>query len=114
MSLDIWLEMPLATGNEEYIAVLYEANITHNLNNMAKEAGLYEIMWRPDEIGVRFARDAVYQLEEGIKYMLEHKVELMPFTPDNGWGSYEGLLRVAQEFCEACYRYPNALIKVSR
>ena len=27
--------------------VLYDANITHNLGEMAKKAGIYEALWRP-------------------------------------------------------------------
>lgn len=34
---------------------LYDANITHNLNRMADEAGIYEHVWRPEEIGVTTA-----------------------------------------------------------
>lgn len=33
-------------------AKLSSLNITHNLNNMAKEVGLYEVLWRPEEMGL--------------------------------------------------------------
>ena len=31
---------------------VYSANITHNLNTMADEAGIYKHLWRPDEIKI--------------------------------------------------------------
>ena len=39
MSLDVYLMV----DNER----VYDANITHNLNSMASEAGCYEALWRP-------------------------------------------------------------------
>lgn len=52
MSLDVTLTDPSGT-------VLYEANITHNLNKMAAEAGIYECLWRPDEHGITHARQII-------------------------------------------------------
>ena len=42
---------------------LYSANITHNLNTMAREAGLYECLWRPGEIS---AVDLIEPLTKGL------------------------------------------------
>jgi hypothetical protein len=36
-------------------AKLFSLNITYNLNKMAKEVGLYEVLWRPEEIGITTA-----------------------------------------------------------
>ena len=44
MSLDVYLTD--AEGRE-----VFSANITHNLGAMAKEAGIYMHLWRPDELG---------------------------------------------------------------
>jgi precorrin-6x reductase len=47
MSLDIWLEIS---------ATPFEANITHNLNRMAEAAGVYKVLWRPEENEIKCAR----------------------------------------------------------
>ena len=36
------------------------------------------------------------------------------FNPENGCGSYEGLLSFAEKYLEACKEYPNSFILVSR
>ena len=43
MGLDVYLKDPTATYNVEY---LYNDGITHNLNKMASEAGIYMALWR--------------------------------------------------------------------
>jgi hypothetical protein len=45
---------------------VYTANITHNLNRMAKEAGIYKHLWRPDEIGITLAGELIEPLQSGL------------------------------------------------
>lgn len=40
-------------------ARLSSLNSTHNLNNMAKAAGLYQVLWRPEEIGISTASQII-------------------------------------------------------
>jgi len=35
-------------GSTDY----YNGNVTHNLTDMAKEADLYELLWRPEEVAL--------------------------------------------------------------
>jgi len=58
MSLDV----EIIGGNGAY----YEANVTHNLNKMAMEAGIYEYLWRPDEIGITKAGRLIEPLSKGL------------------------------------------------
>ena len=44
---------------------VYDANITHNLGKMAGEAGIYEALWRPEEIDKTKASEIVELLEKG-------------------------------------------------
>jgi len=93
---------------------VYSSNITHNLNVMAEQAGIYEHLWRPDEIGVTKAKELIEPLRQGL-----HKLKLNPekykeFNPDNGWGSYEGLVKFVENYLNACYKYPEAEVEVSR
>jgi hypothetical protein len=113
MSLDIYLYSNYCEhckrGDE-----VYHGNVTHNLGAMAKEASLYNAMWRPEEIGAKFARQIVYLLIFGIDNLKTEPEAYKKMNPENGWGSYDGLLRVAMEYAEACKKYPDAFIEVSR
>ena len=92
----------------------YRFNITHNLGKMAGKAGIYEVMWRPDEIGVKHAKDAIPLLKAGIHYLDNNKDECIKLNPPNGWGSYDGLLGQAMEYLSACEYNPDTVIEVSR
>src|SRR6266446_5769613 len=54
------------TVNLEDSSYVFSANITHNLNKMAAEATLYFPLWKPKELGIKFARDLVERLDHGL------------------------------------------------
>ena len=93
---------------------VYHANITHNLGKMAAEAGVYMALWRPEEIGVTTASQVVEPLQSGLALLVAEPARFMAFSPANGWGSYDGLVRSVREYLAACREYPNAAVSVSR
>lgn len=93
---------------------VYDANITHNLNKMADVAGIYEILWRPDESGFEKAKDIVSKLEAGLIKLVLYKSEYEKYNPTNGWGSYEGFVTFCADYLQACRDYPESEIHVSR
>lgn len=95
----------------EYV---YDANITHNLNTMAQEAGIYMHLWRPEEIGITKAEELIEPLREGLHLLKMDPERFKKFNPDNGWGSYEGLVKFVENYLNACYENREALIEVSR
>ena len=46
--------------------LLYTANITHNLGEMASEVGIYKAIWRPKEIGAKYGKDITSVVEKGL------------------------------------------------
>lgn len=72
MSLDVQLRGEPATidcvcsqcghihKNKE-AAEYFGANITHNLREMASNAGIYEAVWRPEDIGIEMASQFLCQ-----------------------------------------------------
>ena len=110
MSLDIGLYYKL-DGNDQTV---FDRNITHNLNKMADEAGIYEALWRPDENGYEKASDITPILEEGLKKLKADPEHFAKFNAPNDWGMYEHFVPFVEEVLEACKKYPNALIWVSR
>lgn len=93
---------------------IYEDNITHNLNEMAKAAGLYEALWHPEKIDAKDARDIIPVLRAGLAKLRAQPDHFRQYNPSNGWGTYEGLVEFVTNYLAACEEYPDAKIEVSR
>lgn len=113
MSLDVYLEIgPCEHCGREAEAV-WDYNITHNLNKMADEAGIYFALWRPEEIGITKAKQLIEPLGDGLKKLLENPTKYKEHNPSNGWGDYDGLVRFVTEYIKACGQYPDANVRAS-
>lgn len=106
MSLDVTLR-----HNNEYV---FDANITHNLGEMASRAGIYFHLWRPEEIDITTASQLIDPLYNGLCELLRHPKEYKKYESENGWGTYDGLLKFVQSYYLACVEYPEAIIEVDR
>jgi hypothetical protein len=99
---------------------VYEGNITHNLADMASHVELsngltlYQVLWRPDEHELKFARDISDLLDEGWNILLADPEKYKKYNPPNGWGSYDGLERFVYNYRNACRDIPDAELRVSR
>lgn len=93
---------------------VYSANITHNLNKMADGAGIYKHLWRPDEIGITKAAELIEPLRAGLALLKSDPARFKKFNPENGWGTYEGLVIFVEDYLAACEEYPAAKVSVSR
>jgi len=109
MSLDITLVASRPTA-------VFECNITHNLANMAREAGLYAPMWAPETIAppIIWAGDLIPYLEKGLAELEADHKRFFCLAPANGWGTYEGLVAGARQYLAACRANPDASVEVSR
>jgi hypothetical protein len=120
MSLDVYLNRKRylsydegKTYTEENEQV-YWANITHNLGKMAGEAGIYEALWRPEEIGKTKASEIIELLEKGLLDLKARPEYFEIFNSPNGWGMYEHFVPFVEKYLNACKEFPNAEISVSR
>lgn len=89
---------------------IYDADITHNLTGMAKEAGIYELLWR----GSGVARDMIAPLTEAIGLMESDPERFRAFDAKNDWGTYDDFLPWLRRLLIACLDNPEATIEVSR
>jgi len=89
-------------------------NITHNLSKMANMAGLYEALWRPEELDITHAHQLIDILRDGLCLLKDAPVRFKALNPENGWGNYEGLVRFVEDYLKACEENPQAQIRVSR
>jgi len=110
MSLDFSLDYKKDNNDIE----VFSANITHNLGTMADKAGIYYALWRPEEIKAKKAKDVVEILEKGLKKLKAKPAYYKKFNSSNGWGMYKHFVPFVEEILEACKKYPNAKIYISR
>ena len=133
MSLDFYVYVPeyhayvRHNGKTEAIALENEecerkhvGNITHNLNEMAIHVPvsdtltLYNVLWRPDESDLNTTDDILEYVTIGLKYLIDHKKDLLQYNPDNGWGDYDGLLDFTKRVGSACLFHPHCKIEAER
>ena len=107
MSLDVTLTAVRLT-------TVFDRNITHNLNKMADEAGIYKHLWRPEEVGISKASELIEPLKSGLDLLLSDRERFERFNPSNGWGNYSTLVEFVREYLFACEENPDAEIGVSR
>lgn len=93
---------------------VFEANITHNLNKMADAAGIYQHLWRPEEIGVTEAHQLIEPLRAGLARMRAEPEKFRAFNAENGWGKYENLVAFTEKYLAACIENPEAQVRACR
>lgn len=87
---------------------VFERNITHNLTGMAREAGIYEVLWRPTK-GTK-AKDIISVLADGLTLLREDRERFEKFNPENGWGDYDGFVEAVSKILTACKENPDARV----
>lgn len=104
MSLDLYL---VETSPHEVAG----HNITHNLTDMAEEAGIYRLLWRPKK--GQLASDMIEPLKRAIAEMEANPERFTRHDSPNGWGLYENFLPWLREVLASCEKYPNAEVRAS-
>lgn len=109
MSLNIYLETTDSNQHESIRkAVVYNANITHNLATMADEAGIYMHIWRPTKIGIKKAAQLIEPLRAGLTLLKNDRARFEQYNAKNGWGVYVNLVQFVEKYLVACEEYPDA------
>lgn len=118
----------------EHLECLYSANITHNLNEMADEAGIYDALWRPHRLVDGYnipegEHDAEYEFEKSVTIQAKDIIDIVEkglvdlknrpehfkqFNSPNGWGLYKNFVPFVEKYLEALKEHPEAIIKISR
>lgn len=105
---------PCVVTSQEETNEVYSSNVTHNLNSMAEEAGIYKHLWRPDEIGITKAGQLIEPLRAGLTLLKSDPPRFEKHNPLNGWGSYQAFVPWVENYLRACEENPDADIHVSR
>ena len=114
MSLDIYLVDKIYEEYTHEQECYWTGNITHNLNEMAMCVSAYHYLWRPEEVGVIYAKDNIINLRRCIGFMYLNYDRLSELNPENGRGSVDYLIYFTTEYLKACEENPEAIIEVSR
>lgn len=120
MSLDVslydvnYLECDCGKRHEILGECVYDANITHNLNTMADRAGIYKHLWRPEEINITKAKELIKPIQKGLDDMKKRPEYYKRFDSPNKWGTYKDFIPWIEDYLEACIKYPNSDIHISR
>ena len=107
MSLDVMLTKIQPT-------TIYRSNITHNLGDMARVAGLYDYLWHPEDHEITKAAQLIQPLREGLERLRNKPDFFERFNPKNGWGTYKSFVQFVELYLKACQEDPDAAVKVSR
>lgn len=102
--MSVWVHLTDTETGEE----LFSWNITDNLGEMAGAAGIYLHIWDPQEAGIEKARHLIAPLSEGIKSLIVERQDLLKYSPANGWGTHDDLVKFAFAYALACCDYPDA------
>jgi hypothetical protein len=112
---------------------LYGANITHNLCEMAEQAGIYKALWRPyqlhkdyvysedykivmafeDSVTI-FASDLIEIIEQGLDLLKNRPDYFSKFDSPNGWGTYVHFVPFVEKYLAVLKQYPNSIVIVDR
>lgn len=118
MSLDIYFSKTnpkcACCGRGGDSEELFSSNITHNLGRMAREAGIYDCLWRPDEHAITHARQMIDPLRAGIALLKSEPDRFKHLSTPNGWGTYEQFVPWVEKVLVACEAYPEGEVTVSR
>ena len=109
MSLDFHLENDQGES-------LAHFNITHNLNNMAHAAGIYECLWRPEEQAPPITKSSqcIAPLRAGLAALKANPEAFRPMSAANGWGTYEQFVPWVEKVLAVCEANPDAFVSASR
>lgn len=86
----------------------------YQLNPNWKPTKNYDEEYKFEEENPSQAFEIIPYLKNGIENLKENPEYFKKFNPSNGWGSYEGLLKFAEEYLKASETFPNAIIEISR
>jgi hypothetical protein len=93
---------------------VFDWNITHNLTKMADEAGIYMYLWNPEKVGITKAEQLIEPLTKGLQLLKSDPRRFNRLNPDNGWGTYEGLVEFIESYLLACIENPDAEIYIHK
>jgi hypothetical protein len=102
-------------GAEPFRFEIDSHNVTHNLVPMAQEAGIYEALWRPEElVDTPRLRNIEPVVRNGLALLKADTERFEAMNPKNGWGSRKNLVEACEWVLRWAESYPLAMIEACR
>ena len=92
---------------------IHSSSLTHNLAPMAKAAGLYAPLWRPEECGIISAEQLADAIRPGYIELRDNRDKYAKLDAKDGWGDYDGLVSFTESLLCKCENNPGADVTVS-
>lgn len=109
MSLDFYInDTGLATRSEFR---LFWKNYTHNVTPMWHKAKIYDELYNSDG---KHPKEIMEKLRLGLKDMQDNRKEYKILDPDNGWGDCDSAMAFLSDIIDACSRFPEGTIHISK
>lgn len=89
---------------------IFDGNITYNLAPMYYKCIDKEIGFK--KLNGMNCMEALPILNNAIADLIEHKEEYVKLNPDNGWGSYDELLKLLKDMRSCCEENKDGEIEV--
>ncbi len=87
---------------------IFEANVTYNLSDMYYKC-ISGGLWVLD--GMK-CKQVIPILNNAISDLINNKEEYKKLNSQNGWGSYDGLLKTLKAMLECCEKNEDGIIEV--
>lgn len=134
MSLDVTIYNTIKYEGDQVKSIVYSANITHNLGEMATHASIYNALWRPhrlkddytlkmngteyeyefeDHVTV-FAHEIIKPIERGLLHMKKNPEYYKKYNSPNGWGTYKHFIPFIEEYLTNLKQNPSSKIETDR
>lgn len=81
---------------------------------MAKEAGIDQALWHPEDVRIEVAGDMTASIYPGYMDITERPEYYRQFDAENGWGTYDDFIPWLDKLLNACQKWPNAEVRAYR
>ena len=89
---------------------IFDTNITYNLAPIYYKAIDEELGFK--KLKGMTCKKALPIINNAIKNMLDNKEEYLKLNPENGWGSYDGLLEEFKKMKECCENNSDGIFEM--
>ena len=110
MSLDLYFTKLIAGEGVDYD----DFNITHSVCPMAREAGVYDVLWHPEKNGIERAGDLVRPISVALGEMEIDPERFKKYDDPRGWGTYDQFLNWLYDVLEFCEERRDWIVAADR
>jgi len=78
---------------------------------IAKDAGVFDVLYFPGRHGIHFAKDIIDHLQAGVDFIANNPNGFYELDKKHGWGLVAEFVKYIEEYIAACKLYPDYKIE---